>query len=185
MEKALGIDLQAGPAQAAGRRVVRLQFARRRRAVGDRPDGRGAGQGPRSPGSHARQADRAVPRSREPRPRRNEKQVHSYARRRTPRIVKTAFAGQVIYHFDIPDGDFPLAPAWCLTEKELIVSTFPQNIKSYLSRGKDFQSLAAVPEVAQALEGRRRGGELLRYAENGGIRLPAALHRRQGPFPRS
>jgi len=68
-----------------------------------------------------------------------------------PRIVKTALAGRTIYHFDIAEHDFPLAPAWCLTDKELLVSTFPQNIKAYLSRGKDFQSLAAAPEVAGAL----------------------------------
>jgi hypothetical protein len=78
---------------------------------------------------------------------------NNYAYRRTPRIVKTPFAGQVIYHFDVPEGGFPMAPAWCLTEHELIVSTFPANIKSYLLRGKDFQSLATVPDVAQALEG--------------------------------
>ncbi len=76
----------------------------------------------------------------------------SYSYRRTPRIVKTTFGGQVIYHFDLVDGEFPLAPAWCLTNKELIVSTFPSNIKSYLSRGSDYQSLAAVPGVAQTLE---------------------------------
>lgn len=73
-------------------------------------------------------------------------------RPRTPRIVETSFAGKVICHFVDPYNEFPLAPAWCLTEKELIVSTFPANIKSYLARGKDFQSLAAVPEVAEALE---------------------------------
>jgi hypothetical protein len=77
----------------------------------------------------------------------------NYAYRRTPRIVKTTFAGQVIYHFDLPEGDFPMAPAWCLTKNEFIVSTFPSNIKSYLSRGKGFQSLGTVPDVAQALEG--------------------------------
>ncbi|MGA2259314.1 MAG: hypothetical protein ABSG53_31965, partial [Thermoguttaceae bacterium] len=80
-----------------------------------------------------------------------EGEVHSYSPHGTPRIVKTALAGRVIYHFDIAEHDFPLAPAWCLTEKELIVSTFPQNIKSYLSRGKDFQSLSALPELAEAL----------------------------------
>ncbi len=76
----------------------------------------------------------------------------AHVRPRRPRIVKTTFAGQTVYHFDIPDGDFPLAPAWCLTEKELIVATFPQNVKAYLSRGKNFQSLAAVPDVAEAME---------------------------------
>ena len=74
----------------------------------------------------------------------------TYHRSRIPRIVKTAFAGQAIYHLVVPT-DFPMAPAWCLTEKELIIATFPQNIKAYLSRGKDFQSLAAVPDVAAAI----------------------------------
>ena len=155
MEKELGIDLQGGPAQAAGRRVVRLQFARRRRSFGDRPDGRGAGQGPRSPGSDAQQTDGALPRPRGATAAAGKRRQPSHAA--SPRIVKTDFAGQAIYDFDIPDHDFPLAPAWCLTEKELIVSTFPQNIKSYLLRGKDFQSLAAVPDVA------RGAGEAARW----------------------
>jgi len=77
---------------------------------------------------------------------------NSLTPRLIPRIRKTVFGGQTIYHFELRDA--PLAPAWCLTEKELIASTFPQNIKSYLTRGKDFQSLAAVPDVAHALEGR-------------------------------
>jgi len=79
-------------------------------------------------------------------------QPQGYPGRGAPRIVKTAMAGRVIYHFDIAEHDFPLAPAWCLTEKELIFSTFPQNIKAYLARRKDFQSLAALPEVAAALQ---------------------------------
>jgi hypothetical protein len=70
----------------------------------------------------------------------------------TPRIVKTTFGGQTIYHMDVPQRDFFLAPAWCLTEKELIVSTFPQNIKARLSRGKDFLSLATAPDVARAIK---------------------------------
>ena len=78
--------------------------------------------------------------------------ARGFHRQITLRIVETAFAGKVIYHLEMPDGGFPLAPAWCLTEKELVVSTFPQNIKSYLSRGKDFRSLAAVPAVAETLE---------------------------------
>ena len=69
-----------------------------------------------------------------------------------PRLVKTPFAGQVIYFLDIPHSQLPLALAFCLTQKELIVSTFPQNIKSYLARGKDFESLAVVPEVSRALD---------------------------------
>jgi hypothetical protein len=69
-----------------------------------------------------------------------------------PRIRKAIFAGEVLYYLEVGDQDVPLAPAWCLTKKELIVSTFPQNIKAYLLRGKDHVSLAAAPEVAAALE---------------------------------
>ncbi|MBN1589356.1 MAG: hypothetical protein JW888_07570 [Pirellulales bacterium] len=71
--------------------------------------------------------------------------------RRTPRIEQFTFAGQEVYFFDSRDDDFLLAPAWCLTDKELIVSTTPQNIKAYLSRGEDFKSLATVPRAADAL----------------------------------
>jgi hypothetical protein len=66
----------------------------------------------------------------------------------SPKIEKFQFAGQDVYFFNAKTAEFPFAPAWCLTEKELIVSGFPQGIKSYLSRGKGFRSLAASPAVA-------------------------------------
>jgi hypothetical protein len=72
-------------------------------------------------------------------------------RRYAPRLDEYAFAGQKICTFSVPEGDFPVAPSWCLTDKELIVSLFPQNVKAYLSRGPGFQSLATVPEVADLL----------------------------------
>ena len=68
--------------------------------------------------------------------------------RRGPRIEQFQFAGQDVYFLNVRGERFPLAPSWCLTEKELIVAPFPQNIKAYLSRGGDFQSLAKAPEVA-------------------------------------
>ena len=72
---------------------------------------------------------------------------------RGPRIVKSKFAGQTIYHLEMPLRDAPpIAPAWCLTEKELIVAPFPQQIKAYLSRQKDSPSIAAAPEVAAVLK---------------------------------
>ena len=67
---------------------------------------------------------------------------------RGPRIEQFEYAGQDVYFFNARNNDFPLAPAWCLTDDKLIVSTFPQPIKAYLSRGSDFESLATVPEVA-------------------------------------
>ena len=89
-----------------------------------------------------------VPADQEPRER--------YSRIRTPRIVKSSYAGQTIYHFDIPLRNAPpIAPAWCLTDKELIVAAYPQHVKGYLSRAKDRPSLAEAPEVAAAL---RDGG---------------------------
>ncbi len=72
--------------------------------------------------------------------------------RRSPRIVEFKFAGKDVYFFDARDNDFPLAPSWCLTEKELIVAPFPQNIKAYLSRKSGEKSITAVPQVAASLQ---------------------------------
>ncbi len=71
------------------------------------------------------------------------------ARARPAPIQHVRFAGQTIFTVNPPEMGFPFAPSWCLTDKELIVSLFPQNVKAYLSRGPDFQSLAAAPEVAE------------------------------------
>jgi len=70
---------------------------------------------------------------------------------RAPRIEEFEAAGHKAYFFNALDDDFVVAPAWCLTEDELIVALFPQNIKAYLSRGSDFESIADVPEVAKVL----------------------------------
>ncbi len=69
-----------------------------------------------------------------------------------PRIEEFQFAGRQVYSLNVPDAEFPVAPSWCLTDKELIVALFPQNVKAYLARGADFQSLAAAPEVAEVLK---------------------------------
>jgi len=71
--------------------------------------------------------------------------------RRRPRVEQFQFAGEDVYFFNARDDDFPLAPAWCLTDDHLIVSTFPQQIKAFLSRGDDYQSLASVHQVARLL----------------------------------
>jgi hypothetical protein len=42
----------------------------------------------------------------------------------------------------------PIAPAWCFTGKELIVSTFPQGVKSYLLRSSEDGTLADRPAIA-------------------------------------
>jgi hypothetical protein len=74
-----------------------------------------------------------------------------YRRRPSPRIEQIQFAGKDIFFLNTSDG-MPFAPAWCLTEKEVIVALFPQNVKAYLARDAKFRSLAAAPEVATALK---------------------------------
>jgi hypothetical protein len=72
---------------------------------------------------------------------------------RGPRIAKVAFAGHTIHVLEVRERGFPLAPAWCVTEKHLVVALFPEAIKAFLSRGKGFQPLTSVPEVSAALAG--------------------------------
>ncbi len=69
-----------------------------------------------------------------------------------PRIDQFEHAGRTIHLFNARSPDMPLAPAWCLTEEELIVSLFPQGIKAYLSREPGAASLAQSPEVATAFD---------------------------------
>ena len=86
--------------------------------------------------------------------------------RRGPRIEKVAFAHHTIYVLDVRERDFPLAPAWCVTDKHLIVALFPEAIKAFLSRGKAFQPLTQVPR-GECGAGRRRadvGHPLRRHA---------------------
>jgi hypothetical protein len=65
--------------------------------------------------------------------------------------VKTPFAGQTIFHVAAPRMPIPLAPAWCLTDKQLIVGLYPQSVKAVLARQAGDKSLADVPEVAALL----------------------------------
>ncbi len=73
---------------------------------------------------------------------------------RVPRHVTIKhfdYNGNKIYFMNFVGDESPVSPAWCVTEKELIVSTFPSHVKSYLSRKSDAKSVASVPEVAAAL----------------------------------
>lgn len=72
---------------------------------------------------------------------------------RSMRVERLEFNGEVIHSFNGMLLGPPCTPAWCLTDKELIISLNPQGIKGYLSRGKDFKSLAGVPEVAELFQG--------------------------------
>ncbi|MBN2023722.1 MAG: DUF1559 domain-containing protein [Pirellulales bacterium] len=68
-------------------------------------------------------------------------------------IGQSKFAGQTIFHVKSFGEAMPFAPAWCITEKELVVALFPQNVKSYLSRAAGADSLADVPDVAARFAG--------------------------------
>jgi hypothetical protein len=65
-----------------------------------------------------------------------------------PDIRSFFFADRTVFWFN---AGFigGLAPAWCVNGHELVLSLTPQNIKAYLARGDDYQSLAAAPEAAQ------------------------------------
>ena len=55
-----------------------------------------------------------------------------------------------VNYLDIPN--FPIAPAWSVTDKELVLATFPQNVKAYLAHRSNFRSLAETKEVAAAVQ---------------------------------
>ena len=50
----------------------------------------------------------------------------------------------------------PVAPAWCVTDRELVISLFPQGVHAYLSRKADAASLADQPAVAAQFAGKQR-----------------------------
>ena len=74
------------------------------------------------------------------------------SRRPSPRIVEFEHSGHTIYFFDARRDDMWVAPAWCLTDEELIVSLFPQGIKAYLSRSTETPSLDQCADVAAAFD---------------------------------
>ncbi|HKI32019.1 MAG TPA: DUF1559 domain-containing protein [Gemmataceae bacterium] len=71
---------------------------------------------------------------------------------RRAQVEKFTFGGQTVHVFASREKNFPLAPSWCLTDKHLILAAYPGAIKGFLSRGKGFQGLTKVPEVAAQLE---------------------------------
>ncbi len=70
-----------------------------------------------------------------------------------PKIREFNFADRKIYYLVVPEEEFPLTPAWCVTDEVLAVSLFPQTLKAYLARDDEYVSLAEVPAVKPLLEG--------------------------------
>lgn len=68
--------------------------------------------------------------------------------------IKTTEDGdRQIHYLSIGGGFLPVQPAWCLTDKQLVVALFPQTVRSILDRPKSDKSLADAPPLAAALEG--------------------------------
>lgn len=74
-----------------------------------------------------------------------------FRRGRGPHLKEIAFGEQTI-HFITGERDFVVAPSFCLTEEYLVFALFPQNIKAFLSRGEDFQSLATSAHVGPKMK---------------------------------
>ncbi len=95
----------------------------------------------------------------------NERLVHLLQRTATiaptdPQVVainESTFKKQKIYSVDLNDSQIsaPLTPTWCITDKQLIVSLSPQNIRAILSRDPAAGSLADLPVVAEKLKSDR------------------------------
>ncbi len=66
------------------------------------------------------------------------------------------FQGQTVYFLNVVGDDIPVAPAWCVTDRELVISLFPQGVHAYLSRKGDAASLAEQPAVAAQFAGKQR-----------------------------
>ncbi|MBM4090555.1 MAG: DUF1559 domain-containing protein [Planctomycetes bacterium] len=73
--------------------------------------------------------------------------------RRGPRISHAKFGEQTIFTMSLIGEPMPFAPSWCITERELVVALYPQNVRAYLSRGSAGDSLADVPETAELFAG--------------------------------
>lgn len=76
------------------------------------------------------------------------------------------FAGQKVHFITFAGGEAPVAPAWCLTDKHLVIALYPQTIKSFLSRAASGDSLAKVPLVAKALNSTDGGPHALVYHDD-------------------
>ncbi|MGA2254061.1 MAG: DUF1559 domain-containing protein [Thermoguttaceae bacterium] len=69
-----------------------------------------------------------------------------------PTITSTQLDGREVFTLQFPQIAIPLAPSWCLTDKELVLAQSPQTLRSYLGQRGGAHSLAEVPEVAALLK---------------------------------
>ncbi len=84
--------------------------------------------------------------------------------RRHVTIKNFTYAGQKVYYLNFVGEVYPLAPAWCLTDDELIIATFPSHVKAYLSRADGAKSIADNPRIARLLAA-DRGPMMIGYQD--------------------
>jgi hypothetical protein len=94
--------------------------------------------------------------------------LHSYGGQPQPTIADFEFRGTQIHFVNFVGEPVPVAPAWCITDKELIVSLSPQTLKAHLSRKADAGSLADLPAV-KALFKESKGPQYVSYADTKSI----------------
>ncbi len=94
--------------------------------------------------------------------------VHAYGGPPQATIADFEFRGNQIHFVNFVGEPVPVAPAWCITDKELIVSLSPQTLKAHLSRKADAGSLADVPAI-KALFSESKGPQYVGYADTASI----------------
>jgi type II secretory pathway pseudopilin PulG len=68
-------------------------------------------------------------------------------------INRVQLGGRDVFSLQLAQPGVPVAPSWCITDKELVLAMSPQAIQGYLAQGAGSGSLAEVPEVATLLKG--------------------------------
>lgn len=60
--------------------------------------------------------------------------------------------GHTVHFLNSIGEDMPFAPAWCITDEQLIISLFPQGVSAFLNRKPGTKSLATLPHIQKALQ---------------------------------
>jgi len=79
-------------------------------------------------------------------------QTSPFARRMSSSLGDTTFQKQKIFYLNLFGGEMPFVFSWCVTDKQLIFSFSPQNIRALLSRDATAGSLADLPDVAAKIK---------------------------------
>tara|TARA_R110002072_G_scaffold173600_2_gene328373 strand:- start:166337 stop:168907 length:2571 start_codon:yes stop_codon:yes gene_type:complete len=81
-----------------------------------------------------------------------EEMMKAQGRRMRIVTVRTLKVGNDTVHFlNMVGEELPFAPAWCVTDKHLVISLFPQGVAAFLNRPSGTKSLAELPHVQKAL----------------------------------